>query len=407
MNFRGTAILLLVTACTGWLGYRAGIGPDQAEAMWAARDRPAATRQGLSKGGDRASARKSATALLQDFKARDPGCNNPLVQLEGWESVRAFTAEQCLEGLKVTGEEMDPTSRTPWAGMLYFRWAELDPDAAMERALRLPEGHNHDFAQSVLSAWFKNDPEAAYRWCKSEPKRAERLSGSNMMGAMLLSEPSQSAMAKATLLDKMTRYRVFGDAGTLAGRDTPEARQAFLQSLGKYGDEDRQLALKALLRSWGASEAREVLERWDEFGYHDPNPSFPEKDSILRRWGSREPEQALAWTEEIPQAAGQPQQLDIYKRWVDSDPEAAARWLEGRDNAGEYAALLVKQFHSATLKGTVSRSATQQVRQSREEAQRRHYQLWARQQPQAAAEWLNGIDTASATKIKGGEDATH
>ncbi|WP_035601736.1 hypothetical protein [Haloferula sp. BvORR071] len=404
MKILSSLLLALAAAGGSWIGYLAGAGPDLAETMWAAREKPTTTREARRDTGHQALSRPNATDVLLKLKSGDPGGSNRLLQAKAWEDVRTFTAEQCREGLRVTGtgtiEEMSP----PGAEMLFFRWAEVDPQAAMGAAMDLSKPFNLQYARSVLAAWFKNDPEAAYRWSKSDPRMAKNLRTEEMMGSVLLGEPAESAMAKAMLMGEGVRERVFCVNGAIAGSSGKEERDAFIKKLSKFGEDERYAGTRLLLRSWGAQEPREVLDHWDEFSYQDRPGGRPVRDEILGRWGARQPAEAMTWLDENPLPDRQARQLDIYSRWVERDSEAAGQWLEGRENAGDYAELLVKQALSQALNNTMDHFSSKQVTERRDELLRRHYQLWERKQPEAATVWLNQLDAASADKIRGDAD---
>ncbi|MCW1916309.1 hypothetical protein OJ996_22155 [Luteolibacter sp. GHJ8] len=64
----------------------------------------------------------------------------------------------------------------------------------------------------------------------------------------------------------------------------------------------------------------------------------------------------------------------------------------------------MKQSLSLTLNNPMDHAWSKQVAEQRDELLRRHYQLWERNQPEAAGAWLNQVDAASAAKIRRAAD---
>jgi hypothetical protein len=216
--------------------------------------------------------------------------------------------------------------------LLLYRWAELDPVAALDRIQNLPTADCAAACSTVFTAWARTDATGAKAACADIPG-----------GAM-------ADAAAAGLLDGMLAGDPAGAIAYLAGMDDPDRRVAgalrLAEELWRLAP-DQAVASISMLAD---ADLRDVAAR-----------------RVAQLWTAGAPADAACWAMQTWSANGSPALREVMHQWTTGDPHAAAAWaLAQADGAPRMAAL-------AEIAAT-----------------------WALHDPVATADWLNSIGTLAA-----------
>lgn len=332
---------------------------------------------------------------------------------------------EAMAGAVNEAMQLPLTHRNMALGVLFARWAELDPAAAVKYAQLLPKSANAGFLRrTALNAWAEQDFNAALTWAQSlgkgeerndslaaiagqlakrDPNGALKLIAENFTGrdAANAYENVFSAWAESDFASAYAAAQGLADPGTRV--------RAMRAALGQKVESDPRTVLEAL-REAKLSELRwdlgnRAMSRWLERDlaaardYALALPAGEMRDQALqgvaRELARRDPREGLAWLRDLPDNESRDQAISsLFSTWAGSDSKAAleaARELpEGRlrDSAlGQLAQNLVDADLSTALSILKELPAG-----SADNAYQQVAWRWARTDPKSAAEWF--IDNA-------------
>ena len=260
--------------------------------------------------------------------------------------------------LAVAQEFSDPGDGGQLLRVLFSRWAQQDPTAALTRWETLPAGPARAAAlRALVESWSRRDPPAALAWARGRDPGADRTAALEACLRELAARDPATAIAEAaTLPAGHAQERVLqqafahlvrrqpdeaarllpalppGDAQTLivsdvaralAERDLPAA---LAWSNGLTIDFTRWLALGSVLGVWAqrdpAAAARHVLEL----------PPGPTLDYIAGQFVihlAARPAEAIAWAESLTPSARDAAFVTLAAAWAQLSPAEAVAWAGG------------------------------------------------------------------------------
>lgn len=392
-------IVISAAGLASWTAFKAGKGPGAVASMLAARpDHQTKTASRVTRAGP--PLKDGAwVAEIHRFMEKDLVNAGTGEQLAAWELIRSLSVKQVKEALKITGTAATGEDPNFLTMMLYARWSEIDPAAAVKSAAGLPEQAARAFGGGALWNWVKSDPEAAYLWCKDHAKFAETTQLDTMMVAMLAAEPPASALEKAALLGgEVLNLTALHFARSSAADDA--ARASFITAAAKLPEQMRNHTLLQMALAWSSADPDAALAGVDGI-YESEDLRRRARSELVRSWGTRDPRQALAWLGENspPDLVGQ--QAGIWKRWVTEQPDAANQWLTQHGGTPALAETIVRQIQSSTMNRSLGIGDKQVKREA--EALRQNYRTWSAAQPEQAAEWLKKADPQIALTLTSSE----
>lgn len=318
------------------------------------------------------------------------------------------------------------THRNMALGVLFARWAELDPAAAVRYAQLLPKSANAGFLRrTALTAWAEQDFAAALAWAQSAEKGdvrndslsivAGQLAKRDPNGALKLIAENFSGRDAANAYDNVFSAWAendFASAYTAAqGLTDPGMRtRAMRAALNQKVDSDPRMVLDAL-RAAKLGELRwdignRAMSRWLERDlnaardYAIALPPGEMRDqgmqSVAREMGRRDPQGALDWLQSLPNDSSRDDAIQsLFSTWAGSDSKAAlegARALpEGRLRDGALSQL-AQNLVDTDLATALSVLKELPAGNSADNAYQQVAWRWARNDPKGAAEWF--IDNA-------------
>ena len=174
--------------------------------------------------------------------------------------------------------------------MLVGKWAETDPQAAVEFALTSECMAHSDVTRAAINAWVVANPQAAMAWAQSLPVGGPRNNALYALAAAL-------------------------------GKRDPAAAMQFIGTLPK--DQFNDIAYNHLFGAWASQDPVAAGHQALTL------PRGPNRDNAVRMtvwdWAKNDPQAALAWAGQLPDARERRDALTAaYQRWAGADPQAAS-----------------------------------------------------------------------------------
>ncbi|QJE94391.1 hypothetical protein [Luteolibacter luteus] len=379
-----------IAGLAGWAAYGFGKGTSDVAQIPGSTPKPAITKEASS------SARGREARPVLDLAAEiGRMCGSSPVGLESWDTIRSLSLEQVEEALEIALAPPWKKSTSVVREMLLTRWAELDPEQAMAKAVELQEGEQSSPpGKSALWTWAQQDPEAARRWAATNPEAAKKLGFIAMLSNLCLKELPAVAMEKAALWGTEVHSATMYQLASMTGLNRV-SRPEFLKLLEAFPEDRRDAMRSQFVATWCASDPEEGLEGLKEL-IPDEGERNKLRDQTLRFWSRSQPSEVLAWIEVHPQETKPESQAYAWREWVGHRPEEALSWLEDHGDDARLAEAIVRHLQSYGSNDPFSASV---IDQKQKDGLRRSYQVWAEADPDAAAKWLRSADPQVAVSL--------
>jgi hypothetical protein len=316
--------------------------------------------------------------------------------------------------------------------LLWMRWAEMDPGAALEAAQRMdPEGeaavavvlaaaridprkardqieklrvpgktslldgpHGSRLAVAVAREWWRQDRKAAMAWVKGLPETVRGEAWGAMVGAAAMDDaPSAAAMVAEMPAGRERELAAARVAEIWAGR-APEEAMAWVTTLS---DIERRKAGPQALIAWaetdGASAADHLI-KGDQGSRAGSPHQLLEVAAVAGTWAKCDPEAAASWIARQPEGPVKSEAMEhLLWHWTASAPEEASRWLNALPAGPARDAGMAKLAeHTAPTDPAAATAwaAAMTPGPSRVQALERALAAWMRKDHSAATAWLRG-----------------
>lgn len=389
----------MLALATGWGCYLWGKGPPLAASMLKAKPEiRSKTPRDLARSASKEKSRNLEAEIRRLMEMKLGSGLTDALQLPGWEFVRTLTLDEVQQALRVTGLEKESGDDAHViASMLYSRWAELDPLAAMNSLAGPARKQASGIGGNAMWIFVRSDPAAAYRWFQENPELARDLHFPRKMVDTLMSEPPDSVIAKATVLgDEFRNEAARAIAAGMANSE--ESRATFLAFAATLPEKDRIDAISRMTVEWGRQEPDAALEALDSIS--DPRLRADTRGKVVLGWSQRDPAGLQEWLQEHPHAADKAEQAELWRRWVTERPEDAGRWLASHGNPPELAAAIVRRIESDIQGRPIPLHPSQAANQ--EAAIRANFRTWSAAAPEEAKRWLDAADEKTRAVISQG-----
>ncbi|GAA5125451.1 hypothetical protein GCM10023212_27190 [Luteolibacter yonseiensis] len=307
-----------------------------------------------------------------------------------WKVVSRLPAAEIPEALRILREARAITaSRTmeenrldEIESALYYRWAESDPAAAQADVAAMPGAPDEQagakrnkLMKSVLNAWMKTDPDAAYRSVK------DQYYFSHMGRDMLVKTwTAQNVFENLKRFPDKEKDLFASYCAEAAKRE--DSRNAMLKALKERPDiPDRDRGYGLLFREWTRTDLPAAMAE-------AKNVDLPGFEKIVLENGIQmQPAAALRW------AAGKNIPPDGrtwwegYSSWISSDTADAEQWLEKQapvwEEAGHFEAVAMLRIQQLSKQDKIDLKTEQPIWTAL-------VSKWKSQDLEAAEKWLNG-----------------
>ena len=237
--------------------------------------------------------------------------------------------------------------------IILARFAELDPEAAMEAALA--SSYRDDALGAVFRAWGKYDHDAALAYARGLPGRARR-------------DAVVAILTVADHLDVGSKRRIAQSFSVLPMFEQMQAQQS--------AREDPAAAWYEALPADGTrSDGLRTQVLWE----------------IARRWADTDPQQALAAVAALPKSGQRTTWLaNLVGHWAENDRDAATAWALAQPLSHERARMLanVARILAEDSPRQGLEFAEALTGEARQLAITSAFNAWAQQDARAARHWL-------------------
>jgi len=342
-----------------------------------------------------------------------------------------------LEAEAAKLEDLPMAERIMASFLLFGKWAETDPTAAMAYTQKM--GITGNFMRpTVLQAWASKDPEGAAKYY-SENSRQFAMMG--MMGGGRGPGGGGGASTIASEWARQDPTAAFAWAGTLTGSEKGSAMSSVIGEIASSDpkkaagmvagmDADSQgKAYDDIARKWGTQNFTEA-EAWVRSlpadqqtaamasaisGLSKDNPqlaaeklaALPAGDdrnsavaSLTQNWSRQDPAAAAAWLlKQNDPAAASGAMREVMPNWVSQDPTAALSFVNAQP-AGEVRDSAVSSYIMGNSKSAPSDLVTLAATITDENSRNRTVGMatmrWMQEDPTAAAAYVQSSDAFSA-----------
>ncbi len=316
------------------------------------------------------------------------------------------------------------------AFLLYSKWGEEDPIAAMEYSNKLgmmgmmvrpivlqgwagadPQGavgyfdsNKSEFAMmsrfggsspagSIAGEWARQDPDAAMAWAKTLEGRERSDANSSIFRNLAVTDPTRAASLAAGLETSEERAAANSEiARSWAGKDW-DSSQEWIKSLPLDEQAAAQSdAIRGLAQTDPMRASQEVLSL--QAG-ESRERAITE---VAENMAMQDPKQAASWVMENGSQESQTEAIgDIMRSWAATDQQAARSFIDQQPQ-GDLRDRATSSYVTTSNEAPVDRlklAETISDERTRERAVARTAGQWMREEPEAAKEWIQGSDSLS------------
>ena len=330
---------------------------------------------------------------------------------EAWDIISGMSVAQIQQTLDAIPREKESESAQNMARSLYFRWAQIDPTQAIAAAALEEKKEDADRSPNLLYvlgsayyAWFKQDPEAAFRWLQTASPELQQ-SYSYLMGRYLATLPPTEAEEKMKNYGPTVAKEAISCLG-LGMMSSPEDRKAFLDRVANSGmtAADSKEVLKRFVRSWGSADPASALAGLDGIPLNDGERSDA-RQRIIADWVDKKPAEAFAWATKDGTPNARADQMFIYEKWVASSPEEALTAFDDISSRSP-------GFREEVMKSQLESYYQGNWRSDYLETYlfdrlKKNYDHWAASAPSDAEKWLGTLEPSLQQQLHTSADEKH
>jgi len=314
----------------------------------------------------------------------------PREEAQCWEIIRGFSVDEVKAYLAEIPENLHLQANLVLAGMLFYRWGQLDPEAAMKEALKPPYAEAQ-YYQSVVAAWMGRDLEGIMRWAKANGSEAIKRNVGNAAGRLLAFQDPETALARATAEFPSAVDGVLF-ALALQMSDSEESRRKFFALLASREDPKERKRCLASLASAPAYIGRRVpIEMVAELEASGAPPDQVDffRNELERQAIFQNPQEALERMSLPGSDTPRDRQLSAYANWLAHEPEEAVAWAQNHGKV-DFIAETVKTRATQRIAG-----GWQPGGEERDSSWDRftldQFSAWRKLEPSAAESWLQTL----------------
>lgn len=319
--------------------------------------------------------------------------------------------------------EIEKTIKEPQQRMMFYsillgQWAEKDGKAALDYAERNMKGNpmfDMGVKASILGAWSRTNPEAAWRWFETEGKTSanERSSMMVVSGvfAGLAASDLDLALSRMETVDESLRPLAL--QGIAMSSSSESARKRLLERSSTLPEKTRDSIRQSVLSQWAMMDSDGAL-KW--LGSIPAEEQKPLRSAIGQSLMMMNPKQGAELLLKDASEEEKPQLYDrAVQQWAFQDAKAAGEWLAKQSQGPEldnarmtYARIVASKEPAAAMDW--AKSVTKP--EMRDMSVQQVYQMWKARDAKAADAALDSsglsaelIDTIRKAKNVGPDEA--
>ncbi len=253
-------------------------------------------------------------------------------------SMDAMIAMQVLMGRYA---ELDPQKALEYAstlggmgrgfgtGSILRTWAASDPVAASKYFADNLDADGNDWMQarnasSIASEWARQDATAALEWAQTLPENVRDEAMERAIVEMTAQDPEAAAAYALALDEGEAREGAISEIAEQWGRMDPV--KALDWATGLSGEE-RVRAMQEVLDSWAGSSPTDAARYVDSLG--DPEEKSKMLEDVADAWSRNgDPSAAIEWLNKQPESDGREDATrEVVENWMRSDSVAASEYV--------------------------------------------------------------------------------
>ena len=200
-----------------------------------------------------------------------------------------------IERLLKESESIDRGSeRRAAASILYQRYAELDPAAAVEHMMSSDDGFDPSWLYTVFYSWARTDLDGAIASAAKLDDQQRQ-----MVGAAIVRSRDDLSVSEREALGPKLDVQVGVRDPSMDGLRSPKAAERAWQSALATGDRDaRQAQLYSVAHQWARQDPHAAIRAIESL------QSRSEREQLLQHalhaWAEKNPREAVEWVLERP-----------------------------------------------------------------------------------------------------------
>lgn len=304
--------------------------------------------------------------------------------------------------------EIERTTKEPQQKMMFYsillgQWAEKDGKAALDYAEKNLKGNGmFDFGVkgSILGAWSRTNPDAAWRWFETEGKAAGNERNNMMVVSGLFSGMAtndlDTALARLDTLDDSLRPMALN--GISMSSSSESARKRLLERTSTLPGKTRDPIRQSVLSQWAMMDSEAAL-KW--LGTLPADEQKPLRKTVGQTLMMMNPTQGAELLLKDASEEEKPQLYDqAVQQWAFQDAKAAGEWLTKQPQGPEldnarmtYARVVASKEPAAAMDWAKSITKPE----SRDLSVQQVYQVWKPRDAKAADAALDSSGLAPET----------
>lgn len=310
------------------------------------------------------------------------------------------------------------------AFLLYSKWGEEDPLAAMDYASRMGmmgmmvrpivlqgwaakdpngavsyyEANKNAFGMAgrfgggmgptatIASEWARQDPEAALAWAETLEGNDRSAAGQGIFSNLAVTDPKKAAELAGGLGNADERGAAVAEVARAWGANDWESTQEWIASLpADERDAARAEAIRGLAQADAAAAATEVNKL----------PAGENKDravaDVAQSMAMTDPAKAANWLTENGSPEAQTQAVnDVVRNWASSDPDQARAWVTQQNDGPVKDRATASFVNSANVPEPERLEMAMNISDERlqERTLIRTGRQWYGSDPEAATQWM-------------------
>ncbi|HEY8962124.1 MAG TPA: hypothetical protein VIM57_07945 [Luteolibacter sp.] len=383
MNWKSKLVLAVVTLGGGaWLGYRA-----ERQSGNAAVQQEPASRSSARENVTTRSRIESVDRLNALRRLVGRSSLTPKEEAECWAVIRGFSADE----VKAYLAELPVDSRQPvdatLTGMLFYRWGQLDPDAAMGEA-RQPSYAKVPWPQrAILVAWMDRDMEGALQWAAANGPKMKSMVG-GIAGRLWAIQNPETALARATTEWPSAVGSVLATLAREMSKSEESRRKFFTLLASRKDPAERTTYLGSLASTFpDSSVGLKVLAELEESGLLPEQVDFFRKQ-VERVGAEQHPQETLEGMLVPGSNTSKDGPLAAYGSWLARRPDEAIAWATNHGRVDFLAETVKKQTVQRIVAGWQPRPGEKDRWGGSTLSQ---FNAWRKHEPVEAVAWLQTL----------------
>ena len=209
-------------------------------------------------------------------------------------SISFMSEQRLLEELEALQDDEHWRSNS-LRQLLYKRWVELNPEAAMQHAMANPVKQDDWLFYRTYASWVKLNPKDAYSWYKEHENQAK-----------------SSMIRGYDIMNILTKYDFDLALTELKNIDIETQKQHFKSLSSSIHSRAQFDQLMALGKQYKMSPQQ--------------------MDELVKQWASKNPIESMDWLMEQPSEQVEKQIPNLVGPWLRNDPQHTMDWIKTYQN---------------------------------------------------------------------------